>query len=122
MRPVLRKKLGGASFLTFSSVVIETAKKDATVRAIRDDLLEYGELRNAIVHDRGKAPTLLADPRDDVVTQIELGLDANGTAKATIGARGFWIIGATTVVARIPPPFAIRQLGDAHEWCKWQSV
>jgi hypothetical protein len=69
---LLRKKLGGASFLTFSSVVIETAKKDATARAIRDDLLEYGELRNAIVHDRGKAPTLLADPRDDVVAQIEL--------------------------------------------------
>jgi hypothetical protein len=68
---LLRKKCGGMKSLTFSSVVIEAAKKDATVRANRDNLLEYGDLRNAIVHDRGKAPTLLADPRDDVVAQIE---------------------------------------------------
>ena len=33
--------------------------------------MEYGELRNAIVHDRGKAPVLLADPREDVVAEIE---------------------------------------------------
>jgi hypothetical protein len=28
-------------------------------------------MMNAIVHDRGKAPVLLADPRDDVVLEIE---------------------------------------------------
>ena len=33
--------------------------------------MEYGDLRNAIVHDRGKAPVLLADPREDVVVKIE---------------------------------------------------
>jgi hypothetical protein len=43
----------------------------ATVRANKDTLLEYGELRNAIVHDRGKAPIVLADPREDVVLDIE---------------------------------------------------
>jgi len=68
---LLRKKVGGGRYLPFSSVVNEAAEKDATVRANRDDLLEYGDLRNAIVHDRGKAPTLLADPRDDVVARIE---------------------------------------------------
>jgi hypothetical protein len=68
---LLRKKVGTAKTLSFSAVVDEAAKKDATVRACRDNLLEYGELRNAIVHDRGKAPVLLADPRNDVVLEIE---------------------------------------------------
>jgi hypothetical protein len=68
---LLRKKVGGARSIAFSSVVIEAVKKDATVRAHKDDLLEYGDLRNAIVHDRGRAAVLLADPRDDVVARIE---------------------------------------------------
>ncbi|HUI20412.1 MAG TPA: hypothetical protein VLZ74_05140 [Methylocella sp.] len=68
---LLRKKVRGDRWLPFSSVVHEVAENDATVRAIKDDLLQYGDLRNAIVHDRGKAPKVLADPRDDVVTRIE---------------------------------------------------
>jgi len=68
---LLRKKVGGSRTLSFSSVVIDAAMKDATVRMNRDDLLEYGELRNAIVHDRGKAAVLLADPRKDVLVKIE---------------------------------------------------
>jgi hypothetical protein len=68
---LLRKKVVGARTSSFSSVVIEAANKDPTVRAHKEDLLEFGDLRNAIVHDRGKAPVLLADPRDDVVVKIE---------------------------------------------------
>jgi hypothetical protein len=68
---LLRKKVGGAKTLSFSRIVSEAATKDPTVRAIKDDLLEYGDLRNAIVHDRSKAPVLLADPREDVVVKIE---------------------------------------------------
>jgi hypothetical protein len=68
---LLRKKFGAAKTLSFSSIVVEAAKKDATVRANKEDLLEFGDLRNAIVHDRGKAPVLLADPREDVVVEIE---------------------------------------------------
>ena len=68
---LLRKKVGGTKPLSFSFLVNEAASKDATVRMYRDDLLEYGELRNAIVHDRGRAPVLLADPREDVVQKIE---------------------------------------------------
>jgi hypothetical protein len=71
---LLRKKVGQRSG-SFSSVVIEAAKKDVAVRAYKDDLLEYGDLRNAIVHDRGRAPVLLADPREEVVTRIEEILD-----------------------------------------------
>ena len=62
---LLRKKVNGARDLSFSAIVQDAARKDATVRANRENLLEYAELRNAIVHDRGKTPVLLADPRDD---------------------------------------------------------
>jgi len=68
---MLRKKIGGTKILSFSSVVTEAARKDPTVYRNKEDLLEYGDLRNAIVHDRGKTPVLLADPRDDVVEKIE---------------------------------------------------
>jgi hypothetical protein len=68
---LLRKKVGGARDLSFSAIVQDAARKDATVRANRENLLEYAELRNAIVHNRGKTPVLLADPRDDVVVDIE---------------------------------------------------
>jgi hypothetical protein len=53
---LLRKKVGRERSSAFSSVVMEAAKKDATVRAYKDDLLEYGDLRNAIVHDRVELP------------------------------------------------------------------
>jgi hypothetical protein len=68
---LLRKKIGGTKILSFSSVVTEAARKDPTVYRNKEDLLEYGDLRNAIVHDRGKTPVLLADPREDVVEKIE---------------------------------------------------
>jgi hypothetical protein len=68
---LLRKKIGGVKTHSFSSVVTEAASKDPTVRKNKDDLLEFADLRNAIVHDRGKPSVLLADPREDVVVKIE---------------------------------------------------
>jgi hypothetical protein len=67
----LRQKFSRDKSVGFASMVIEAAKTDATVRACRDDLLEYGDLRNAIVHDRGRAPVILADPREEIVKRIE---------------------------------------------------
>ncbi len=64
-RTRLRRDVG------FSTVVNEAAKKDPAVRRYKDDLLEFGDLRNAIVHDRGTSPRVIADPRDDVVKQLE---------------------------------------------------
>jgi hypothetical protein len=67
---LLRKKIGGGKSLGFAAVVSEAATKDATVRANKVDLLEYGDLRNAIVHERGRNPVVIADPRPDVVARI----------------------------------------------------
>jgi predicted transcriptional regulator len=68
---LLRKKIDATRAIAFSAIVIEAAKKDPTIRAYKDDLLEYGDLRNAIVHDRGTSPILLADPRAAAVVNIE---------------------------------------------------
>ena len=68
---LLRKKVGATRSIRFSEVVNMAAQTDPTVRWNRNDLLEYGDLRNAIVHDRGRAPVVLADPRETVVVKIE---------------------------------------------------
>ena len=68
---LLRKKINKDRSTPFSQVVAAAASCDATVRTYKIDLLEYGDLRNAIVHERGNAPFLIADPRNDVVHKIE---------------------------------------------------
>jgi hypothetical protein len=68
---LLRKKIKKDRNVPFSQVVAAAASGDATVRTYKIDLLEYGDLRNAIVHERGRAPILIADPRADVVHRIE---------------------------------------------------
>ena len=54
----------------FPQVVDEAAKSDAAARTYRDDLKELGDLRNAIVHERGDG-RLLAEPNDQAVAEIE---------------------------------------------------
>jgi hypothetical protein len=44
---LLRENLGITRTIAFSLIVLEAAKKDPTVRAYKDDLLEYGDLRNS---------------------------------------------------------------------------
>ena len=68
---LLRRKLHKDRREPFAQVVSAAASADATVRNYRFDLLEYGDLRNAIVHERGHAAFLIADPRVDVVRRIE---------------------------------------------------
>jgi predicted transcriptional regulator len=68
---LLRKKFSLVKGASFSAIVSYAAKSDAAVRAYKDDLLEHGELRNAIVHDRGTNSVLLADPREEAVLRIE---------------------------------------------------
>ncbi len=68
---LLRKKISKDRSEPFSQVVAAAASGDATVRRYKIDLLEYSDLRNAIVHERGHTPFLIADPRADVVHRIE---------------------------------------------------
>ncbi len=50
---LLRRMVDGRRVDSFTFLVREAAKRSATVRRVEQDLLEYADLRNAIVHERG---------------------------------------------------------------------
>lgn len=56
---------------SFTKMVHMAAGRDSMVRYVRDDLLEYAQLRNAIVHNRVNLNEAIAEPHDDVVKHIE---------------------------------------------------
>ncbi|MBI5204431.1 MAG: hypothetical protein HZA11_05890 [Nitrospirae bacterium] len=59
---------------TFSQVVNEASKRSSVVRRFEDDLKEFADLRNAIVHDRGGG-YVIAEPNVKAVETIEQILD-----------------------------------------------
>lgn len=61
----------GTKPISFSNYVHRYSKNNSFVRQYRDDLLEYSQLRNAIVHDRAGENEIIAQPHDEVVREIE---------------------------------------------------
>lgn len=57
--------------LGFSRLVKITSKHHAILKRYRDDLLEFAQLRNAIVHNRVDTEYAIAEPHISVVEQIE---------------------------------------------------
>lgn len=55
----------------FVQMVHMAAQKDDTIRHFQTDLIEYAQLRNAIVHNRGGNEEAIAEPHDVVVSQIQ---------------------------------------------------
>jgi len=59
-------------YLTFVNVVREVAKFNHRVRDRKDDLLEYADLRNALVHTAGRdGLRYLAEPYPEVIDDFE---------------------------------------------------
>lgn len=56
---------------SFRHMVEVLSKNDALIRRFREDLIEYSELRNAIVHERISPDYLIAVPLEDIVCSIE---------------------------------------------------
>lgn len=56
---------------SFQNSVNFQAKHNEIIRRFRDDLIEYGQLRNAIVHDRANETEIIAEPHEEVVIKIE---------------------------------------------------
>ena len=56
--------------LNFSEVVRKTVILNSVVRKYEDDLIDYGRLRNAIVH-KGNSNFVIAEPHEDVVEKME---------------------------------------------------
>jgi CBS domain-containing protein len=67
---VLRRRVDTSAYVGFRALVHEAARKEPAVRRYEIDLRQYGDLRNAIVHeDRGGEP--IAEPHLNVVDDLE---------------------------------------------------
>ncbi|MUK88863.1 CBS domain-containing protein [Ornithinibacillus sp. L9] len=67
----LRQELQNSKGIGFAKAVKILAKYNSIVSKYSDDLLEYAELRNAIVHDKIDTMHAIAEPHDSVVKHIE---------------------------------------------------
>jgi len=68
---LMRRMSGNDSRESFRHLVDEMSKENAVVRRYRDDLIEFSELRNAIVHERVSPDYLIAVPLRETVERIE---------------------------------------------------
>lgn len=56
--------------MSFSDVVRRSVVLNSVVRKYEEDLIDYGRLRNAIIH-QGNNKFIIAEPHDDIVQKIE---------------------------------------------------
>ncbi len=56
--------------MAFNDVVRRSVVLNSVVRKYEDDLIDFGRLRNAIIHN-GNYKVTIAEPHDDVVAKIE---------------------------------------------------
>lgn len=66
----LRAIYGFKRSMSFSDVIRRSVVLNSVVRKYEDDLIDYGRLRNAIVH-QGNNKFIIAEPHDDIVEKIE---------------------------------------------------
>ena len=57
--------------VAFSKLLGFASKTNAVIRRYKDDLKEFAELRNAIVHESTDPNYAIAEPHDSIVEQIE---------------------------------------------------
>jgi predicted transcriptional regulator len=67
----LRTIINTDHYISFSKAVDIASKTNAEVRSFREDLKEFAELRNAIVHERTEPNFIIAEPHDTVVQKME---------------------------------------------------
>ncbi|WP_112180579.1 MULTISPECIES: CBS domain-containing protein [Paraliobacillus] len=65
------KAINEKRHLSFYRSVQLLKRSNAIVDRYQDDLLEYAELRNAIIHERTDTNYAIAEPHDDVVERME---------------------------------------------------
>ncbi|RSK36685.1 CBS domain-containing protein [Bhargavaea beijingensis] len=80
----LEKMTGSSTYVSFFKLIDFAKKKNAIIRHFEDDLREYGDLRNAIVHHRTAVEYAIAEPHDEVVEKIEQ-IDRTLTAPPVAG-------------------------------------
>ncbi|TSJ64951.1 CBS domain-containing protein [Allobacillus salarius] len=68
----LRTQVGSDEYQTFSFMVREASKKNAVVKRYDNDLREFADLRNAIVHNSTNPAFTIAEPHDSTVEKIKM--------------------------------------------------
>lgn len=68
----IRSNMGNSKGIGFSKAVKIMSKHNPKIDYHADDLLEYAELRNAIVHNRVETNFAIAEPHLSVVENIEM--------------------------------------------------
>lgn len=68
---LLKDIIGTQEHMAFFRLIDFSKRKNAIVRRYEADLREYGDLRNAIIHNRTSVDYAIAEPHDDVVKNIE---------------------------------------------------
>lgn len=63
----LRRIVQADTRVAYSEIIRSVAENNRVVRQFRDDLLQFGDLRNAIVHSRGKSDEPVAVPLTEIV-------------------------------------------------------
>lgn len=66
----LRRSNGGDRARSFMERVEDAARRNPSLRRFRDDLREFAELRNAIVHHRGFPETFIAEPTEEALNGL----------------------------------------------------
>lgn len=66
----LRRSNGGDRARSFMERVEDAARRNPSLRRFRDDLREYAELRNAIVHHRGFPESFIAEPTEEALNGL----------------------------------------------------
>ena len=67
----LRRKIRLDRQVRFFQLIDEVAKTDPTVRRRKQVLKSMGNLRNAIVHDREYPERIVADPRPEIIDELD---------------------------------------------------
>ena len=80
----MEKVSGTTSYMPFFRLIDKAKKVNALVRKFEDDLREYADLRNAIVHHRTDVEYAIAEPHDDIVELIEY-IDRELSKPVTVG-------------------------------------
>src|SRR5215203_1991973 len=71
------RSLAGLDRMTSFMAVVDTLGRNgnAVVRSYKDSLREFGELRNAIVHDKVFPSKIIAEPLPEVLEQLQRSVD-----------------------------------------------
>ena len=104
---------GGPPTQAFTDLVKRCSDRNITVRRYENELIDYGKLRNAIVHRAGGEELFIANPSDDVVETLEYIACQLCRPPAVVDA--FKCKKITAVFADKPLLAAVRAFGESEK-------